>query len=1135
MLAIDGLEESGQPTRWAELLGELASELARHPRIRVAVSLRTSAREILTKTRKSAFVELPLPEDGEVQGLVQTYCDHYRIPRPERRLRWAIRDPLSLRLFCELSRDGGWSPSRKNVALPNLFKAKLLRVEAAVCEQEGIGLEERPLQTLLGIIAKTYVNASPPRYDEAIEAARASVKDRVSSASWSRIFERAKNEGLLLTTEPPESESLLERPAIHVEPANEPLLDYLLAAAAQAEIRKVLPAGGAAAVLQRLAPRPDAITQVAVLLAGEGVDLRRPDLWPPAWGPEQIETSVLRAIASMDDGAANAYREWVRERLVGSLPSCRRVLAELCIPVARDEAHPLGPLFVHEALLPFKPAKRDLFWSGPPDLVGEGEPWAGPGVEALERVKLVEDDTAEGPPLLLGWALTSVDNRWRRRLRAELARWGAKRIDELIRWLELVFQTNDPQMAEDAAMVAFGAACLAGTDARLAQLSAWVDVNLLAPDAPRRREDIVVLHAARGVVERANVMGVPVPAEMLEHARKLYSTKDELLEMDAEAAREADDRWGITPITGDLAWYVVPGAIRPFFPRIDSWGKTLDPRAERLLEAHAERAGLDSLSPQKFAFGALAAQLHAIGWNEALAEMSAAIASRHEQETHGARSPVTAVDEKYVWTGCHALQAYLAGRVPIQDYAGAGTLELFEPPVDPVLVARLPPNPVSDMSLVATSVDDDWTSWPDDGLTPRLDLDATEQLKRAVEWVQRAPEPNLCPWLILSGSAGPERADDSEWLMLYCSVNAREGDSQGESILRVSSASVEEGDAERLRSGGGFRRAYRRGSHPRELSEFGESIQCSIYADPSEVVWAPWARALYGVERVEPEEDFDDSATIELLATKAGLTWEADGGESNAWLPAHWLRSALGIVDVERRGTQGREWRFKDRAGNVHAIHVQGYWDDRRLEALVIRRASLEQALAGTGRTIVWPIWLFRNPRPSLIGRDHRFDFPWARRHSEFVAFMQHEGVDVRLFHTEIEIHEDERPQEPEPPTPKPASSVVQVGPTNPDLAVPLASELDDDDATPYFLWDDPMTVAEFRRRLREASAPERDRLLGLLLREARDPDVWRFTTPEEVDARFDSIAKHLGRRKAFWVFLLDAWRKEGLLGQKSA
>ncbi len=90
-----------------------------------------------------------------------------------------------------------------------------------------------------------------------------------------------------------------------------------------------------------------------------------------------------------------------------------------------------------------------------------------------------------------------------------------------------------------------------------------------------------------------------------------------------------------------------------------------------------------------------------------------------------------------------------------------------------------------------------------------------------------------------------------------------------------------------------------------------------------------------------------------------------------------------------------------------------------------------------------------------------------------------------------------------------------------------LSTDLDRDDAIPYFLWDDPMTVAELRHRLRTASEPERVRLLGKILREARDPDVWRFTTPEEVWAQWNALSRHLGRRRAFWEYLLARWREE--------
>lgn len=100
------------------------------------------------------------------------------------------------------------------------------------------------------------------------------------------------------------------------------------------------------------------------------------------------------------------------------------------------------------------------------------------------------------------------------------------------------------------------------------------------------------------------------------------------------------------------------------------------------------------------------------------------------------------------------------------------------------------------------------------------------------------------------------------------------------------------------------------------------------------------------------------------------------------------------------------------------------------------------------------------------------------------------------------------------------------------EYGVMLSSDLGSPDAIPYFLWDEPMTVAEFRERLQTASTAERTRLLAKLLREARDTDVWRFITPAEVSRKWSALAPQLGRRRRFWEFLLASWRKEGLVGE---
>jgi len=96
----------------------------------------------------------------------------------------------------------------------------------------------------------------------------------------------------------------------------------------------------------------------------------------------------------------------------------------------------------------------------------------------------------------------------------------------------------------------------------------------------------------------------------------------------------------------------------------------------------------------------------------------------------------------------------------------------------------------------------------------------------------------------------------------------------------------------------------------------------------------------------------------------------------------------------------------------------------------------------------------------------------------------------------------------------------------------PLSSDLTDPDSVPYFLWDEPMTVAELRRRLGSGSQAERTRLLAKILREARDTEVWMFTTPEEVERRWEELAPRLGRRRAFWELLLGEWTRDGLLAK---
>ena len=84
--------------------------------------------------------------------------------------------------------------------------------------------------------------------------------------------------------------------------------------------------------------------------------------------------------------------------------------------------------------------------------------------------------------------------------------------------------------------------------------------------------------------------------------------------------------------------------------------------------------------------------------------------------------------------------------------------------------------------------------------------------------------------------------------------------------------------------------------------------------------------------------------------------------------------------------------------------------------------------------------------------------------------------------------------------------------------------------ATPAFLWDRQIPADRFRAVVNDASAPQHDAWLALLLREARPDEVWLWTTPEHVAAHLDHLASRLGRQREFWLWLFAAWRRLGLL-----
>lgn len=82
----------------------------------------------------------------------------------------------------------------------------------------------------------------------------------------------------------------------------------------------------------------------------------------------------------------------------------------------------------------------------------------------------------------------------------------------------------------------------------------------------------------------------------------------------------------------------------------------------------------------------------------------------------------------------------------------------------------------------------------------------------------------------------------------------------------------------------------------------------------------------------------------------------------------------------------------------------------------------------------------------------------------------------------------------------------------------------------PWFLWDSDVSDVELRARLRHEDPAIRAQWQGVIMREATYAEVFEYLTLAEIVRDFLLIERHLGRRRAFWNWLLEGFRRDGFL-----
>jgi hypothetical protein len=567
LIAIDGLDETPKAERWVEKLGEIIPLLKQYPKILFVCSLRSNF--FYRINLPTGVSSVPLNgSDATLDKIFESYCNVNRI-KCHPILGWALQTPLAIRLFTDLYKGQHiHTVTLKEFSLVNLIKQKIGYAERAIRESNPEGWSENltPVHDTLIAIVKACLSKGEILQAEALQIAEAGQKNPgiLSRQQLLYILDNCLAHGLLLLRRQ-SSDDPFEGDLLFWEPAYESIADFLLAweAYKQAKINLSNPEMPA-----YLNYRDDAITLAAYLLGMNGYDFFSTGLWSNNLSTREREELQLITILMMPPGKGENYRDWVIEIFKINMPSCRIVLEKLVIPGLKIPGHLYGSKFVHDVLLPIQVAERDLFWSVPDYIpYNHGAPWEGFGKPVLDNLEIADDDAWDTAPLLLAWGTTTVKNNTRRQIRGKIAVWGSKNPDGLFALLEKTCQTNDPQMKEDIFSAAYGASCLIRPDKRWLPLCNWLITNFCVPKAVLYTHNIIVRHSIRSIIERCTACQIAIDVNYLAVVCTPTLEHGGMLDINKDAAIKVNSYWGIEPATSDLARYVVPRAIKPFFDK----------------------------------------------------------------------------------------------------------------------------------------------------------------------------------------------------------------------------------------------------------------------------------------------------------------------------------------------------------------------------------------------------------------------------------------------------------------------------------------------------------------------------------------------------------------------------------------
>lgn len=360
LVIVDALDESEPIKKWLERMGEAKVISESYPHIRFCF---TSRPHVIPYSASQERCEVYLGSTGDapVHKLFNAYMKAFDVKvNNQEWLKYALKTPLSLKLFCELNQHNKVDfSSELDVSLVGLVRKKIQLIEKEYCERVGELEENQLILRSITVIAENFLNEAK------IESKKLSRnlenKLNVDSKTVQEVLTYLKRYGILSSLRK-HGDGLTPDEYFYI-PGIQGYFDYAMAHLLLSQYEHP----------KDIIFKEDSATEMEALYTLAAIAMQKYDYLltdnksiRSVISARDFEDLLFFGLRHSSHKNAHLFKDRLLKYMSRSADCLIRTTNGLILPLARDTAHPLGTLMLDEYLLSFKtPAERDLYWSLP--------------------------------------------------------------------------------------------------------------------------------------------------------------------------------------------------------------------------------------------------------------------------------------------------------------------------------------------------------------------------------------------------------------------------------------------------------------------------------------------------------------------------------------------------------------------------------------------------------------------------------------------------------------------------------------------------------------------------------------------------------------------------------------------------